>query len=108
MEGSGVSQLAEFIKAHGYNRDVTVELGTITAAPPSISLKVDSSPIVLDADDVYVAHHLTEYNRSLVIEGITHSVTFKPMLNVGDRVIVIRLSGEGTELYYIIDKVVVY
>jgi Protein of unknown function (DUF2577) len=108
MEGSGVSQLASFIKAYGHNRDVSIELGTITSAPPAIGLRTDSSPIVFDREDVFVAEHLTEFNRQLIIDGQIKNITFKSFLTVGDRVIVLRLSGEGTEIYYIIDKVVVY
>jgi len=86
IEGSPASKMVQLIRKHGYNRGIGLELGTITAPPPSISVKL-SDGIELDADDVVLTQ--TAYDAGLA---------------VGDSVVI--LSDEDALIYYVLDKAV--
>lgn len=103
-EGSGISQLAQMIRKHGYNDFDRFELATITSITPT-RVQVDGMKIELDAFDIVIAEHLTEHIRTVSINGgdDTEMIVRTP-LNVGDRVIVASMSGGQT--YVVIDKAV--
>lgn len=86
IEGGGASKLVQLIRKHGYNRGIGLELGTITAPPPSISVKLNDG-IELDSDDVVLTQ--TAYDAGLA---------------VGDSVVI--LSDEDALIYYVLDKAV--
>lgn len=86
IEGSPASKMVQLIRKHGYNKGVGLEVGTVTASPPSISVKLNDG-IELDSDDVVLTQ--TAYDAGLV---------------VGDSVVI--LSDEDALTYYVIDKVV--
>lgn len=90
LEGSGAAQLIQLVQRFGYNKDTDIELGTVTAAPPSITVRLDNSPIELDKDDLIVAER----------------VTIGTGLKAGDRVIV--ASVNGGQRFIILDRAVVY
>ncbi|MGM1023556.1 MAG: DUF2577 family protein [Bacillota bacterium] len=73
-EGNAASQLVQLMRKHGYNKDVEIELGTITGAPPALKLKVDNMPIELDADDLVVAEQLTKHKRRVKVTGLPTTV----------------------------------
>lgn len=86
IEGGGASKLVQLMRKHGYNRGISLELGTITAPPPSISVKL-SDGIELDADDIILTK--TALDADLA-SGAT----------------VLIASDEDGQTYYVIDKVV--
>jgi hypothetical protein len=107
LEGNGASRIIQLMKTHGANDSVKVEMGTITAAPPSIKLRLDGDKFELEADDFEVAEHLTKHTRQIKIDGgAVQSLEFQDGLQVGDRVVVI--SANNDQRYYVIDKAVSY
>lgn len=66
-EGDSFSKLLQVIKRTGYNKAVDIEIGTVIAAPPNILVKLDSSPVELDKDDLVIAEHLTNHKRAISI-----------------------------------------
>jgi Protein of unknown function (DUF2577) len=87
LEGDGAARLIQLIRQHGYNKDVDIELATVTSAPPDIKLKIDNTKLEIDKDDIV----MTE--------------TFeKAAAQPGDRVVV--ASVKNGQLYIVFDKVV--
>ncbi|NUU74243.1 DUF2577 family protein [Paenibacillus xylanilyticus] len=103
IEGGGVSQLRGIVKQLGYNKDVDIEMGTITAPLPNISVKLDEANFDLDAEDCDVCEHLREHEREVSINGQDTTITFKDALKVGDRVAVVMF-GAG-QRYLILDRI---
>jgi hypothetical protein len=107
LEGSGAARLIQLIRQHGYNIDVDIELATVTSAPPNLKIKVDNMKIELDRDDLIVAQSLTKHKRQVKIDGgATVELEYQDELKVGDRVIV--ASANNGQLYFVIDKAVIY
>jgi hypothetical protein len=69
IEGSGASQLVQLIRTLGYNSDVTMELATVTSAPPELKIKVDNMNVELEKDDLIVAQSLTRYTRKINLKS---------------------------------------
>jgi len=69
IEGSGASQLVQLIRAIGYNADISVELATVTSAPPKLKIKVDHMNLELEKDDLIVAHCLTKFTRQVKLKS---------------------------------------
>lgn len=106
-EGNGASQLVQLMRIHGYNKDVNIELGTVTAAPPALKIMIDNMAIELEADDLIVAEQLTKHTRQIKLAGGSAQVLeYQDELKVGDRVIVAEVD-EG-QTYIILDRVVFY
>ena len=105
LEGSGFSKLVQAIRRAGYNRDTDVILGTILAPPPSIVIRPDGIGFDLDADDVVIAEHLTQHERTMRLKSGTTSETYviDSPLSVGDRVFIVVKDNE----FYVIEKAVV-
>lgn len=93
IEGSGASQLVQLIRTLGQNTDVTLELATVTSAPPSLKIKVDNMAVELDKDDLLVSQSLTKHKRKMNIKtdkGFTTDVTV-PIVEHG-----LVFVGQGT------------
>jgi Protein of unknown function (DUF2577) len=125
-EGNGASQLVQLMKIHGHNKDVDIELATVTAAPPALRIKIDNMPIELEADDLIVAERLTTRKEKITITAPTVTATavgggnipvqlltlteaeieYGDELSIGDRVIVAEVN-EG-QTYIILDRAVIY
>lgn len=88
-QGTGYSQLIQLMRKHGHNKDVEIELGTVTAPPPEVLIRLDSFGFDLDKSDLIFAGKVVESS-----------------LQEGDRVIVI--SNESHKIFYVIDKAVKY
>ncbi|MFC4101720.1 DUF2577 family protein [Paenibacillus xanthanilyticus] len=69
IEGSGASQLVQLIKELGHNTDVTIELGTVTANPPALKIKLDNMNVELEKDDLIVAQSLTKHTRTVNLKN---------------------------------------
>lgn len=69
IEGSGASQLVQLIRELGYNSEVTIELATVTAAPPELKIKVDHMNLELEKDDLIVAQSLTKHKRKINVKS---------------------------------------
>lgn len=69
IEGSGASQLVQLIRELGYNSEVTIELATVTAAPPELKIKVDHMNLELERDDLIVAQSLTKHKRKINVKS---------------------------------------
>jgi len=54
LEGSGASKLVQLVREIGYNKDVDIELATVTAPPPNLKIKVDNMSVELQKDDLVV------------------------------------------------------
>jgi ribosome-associated translation inhibitor RaiA len=107
LEGSGAARLIQLIRQHGYNVDVNIEMATVTSAPPDLKIKVDNMKVELDRDDIIVAQSLTKHKRQVKIDGgATVELEYQDELKVGDRVIV--ASANNDQLYFVIDKAVIY
>ena len=87
-QGNGASQLVQLMRLHGHNKDITFELGTVTSAPPEVSIRLDSVEFDLDKSDLIFASRATE------------------SLQQDDRVIV--ACDEEHKVFYVIDKAVIY
>lgn len=103
IEGGGVSKLRDIIRQLGYNKDVDIEVGTVTAPLPDINVKLDDVNFVLDAEDCDVCEHLREHEREVCINGQDTTITFKDALKIGDRVAVVMF-GAG-QRYVILDRI---
>lgn len=129
LEGDGFSKLAQAIRDIGYNKDIDIELATVTAPPPNLKIKIDGMSIELEKSDLIVAERLTTHtcNVSLASSNVsldmvaagtgphTHGVngvningtiTFTDVLKPGDRVIVASINNGQT--YVVLDKAVIY
>jgi len=102
IDGGGVSKLRDVVKQLGYNKDVDVEIGTVTAPLPDIRVKLDNANFELEREDVVVPERLRGYTRTVKINGIDAEIEFPPVLEAGDRVIV-QMFNAGQD-YVIIDR----
>lgn len=102
IDGGGVSKLRDIVKQLGYNKDVDVEFGTVTAPLPDIHVKLDEANFELERDDLVVPERLKGYTRTIKINGVEAEVEYPPVLEVGDRVIV-QMYNAGQD-YVIIDR----
>ncbi|MED4971314.1 DUF2577 family protein [Parageobacillus toebii] len=106
MEGNGAVRLIQLMRQHGYNKDVSIELATVTSPPPNIKIQVDNMKIELDKDDVIIAQYLTKHKRQVRINGdTTVELEYQDELKVGDRVIV---ASDRDQVFYIIDRAVMF
>jgi hypothetical protein len=87
LEGDGAARLIQLMRIHGYNKDVDIELATVTSAPPNLRIQIDNMKVELDSDDIVMTETLN-----------------KSSPQPGDRVIV--ASVRNGQLYIVIDKVV--
>src|SRR5690606_16533898 len=69
----GSTKLNHAIRKLGYNKDVTVRLGTVKNPPPNLVIKADDIGFDLEADDVIVLDYLLAHERTVSIEGGTVS-----------------------------------
>jgi HSP20 family molecular chaperone IbpA len=108
LEGSGAKRLVQLMRQHGcYNKDVEIELATVTSAPPNLKIKVDNMKVELDRDDLIVAQSITKHKRQVKIDGgATVDLEYQDELKVGDRVIVANV--KNGQLYIVLDKAVMY
>lgn len=103
---SGISQLREVIGKLGHNRELFVEQGVVTSESP-LQIELDEE-VVIDADEIIIAEHLTKHTRQAYLNGSAQltSIAFDDELSLGDRVIV--LADDDTDEYFVIDRAVVY
>lgn len=87
IEGSPASRMIQLMQKHGHNRDVTIELGTVTQAMPDLAILMESDGLTLDREDLIVSQTANDAG-----------------LAVGDQVIVI--GDDNTQIYFVIDKAV--
>ncbi len=86
IEGSGASKMVQLMRKHGFNKEVGIEVGTVTSSLPNVTIELTDG-IELDQDDLVLTK--TVYDAGL---------------SVGDEVIVI--SDNDSQFYYVIDKAV--
>lgn len=116
LEGNGFSKLAQVMQQAGYNKDVMLDIGIVTAPPPNISIKLKSDGLQLGKDDLIIAERLTSH--SIEIDGISAQINgmgstvskFKGTVNnelkLGEKVIIISDESDGH--FYVIDRAVNY
>jgi Protein of unknown function (DUF2577) len=107
LEGGGAARLIQLIQRYGYNKDVDIELATVTSAPPNLRIQIDNMKFEIDSEDVIVAQYLTKHKRQVKIDGgATVELEFQDELKVGDRVIV--ASADNDQTYFVLDKAVTF
>lgn len=102
IDGGGVSKLRDVIRQLGYNKDVDVEIGTVTAPLPDIRVKLDNANFELEREDIVIVERLAGYKRAVKINGVDAEIEYEPSLEAGDRVIV-QMFNAGQD-YVILDR----
>ncbi|SDC86810.1 Protein of unknown function [Paenibacillus sp. CF095] len=102
IDGGGVSKLRDVIRQLGYNKDVDVEIGTVTAPLPDIRVKLDNVNFELEREDIVIVERLKGYTRTVRINGVDAEIEFPPVLEAGDRV-VLQMFNAGQD-YVILDR----
>lgn len=103
VEGSASARMVQLIRKFGANKDTDVEIGKISSPFPNLQIELQSDDITLDMDDLIIAQSLLPRSETVEIDGTSHTITYYPEVNVGDRVILI--SADTAQNYYLIDKV---
>jgi hypothetical protein len=85
VEGSGASRMVQLMRKHGYNKDVDIEIGTVTAPLPNIEVTLNDG-IALDKNDLIITQTASQ-------SGIV----------ADDEVVII--GNEESQFYVVIDKV---
>ena len=88
-QGNPYSQFVQLMRKHGRNQDIDIELGTVTAPPPEVAIRLDSLGFDLYTSEIIFASKVVD-----------------TPLQVNDRVIV--ASNEAQTLYFVLDKAVRY
>lgn len=65
LEGTGASLFVQLMQKFGYNKDIGLEFGTVTSAPPEIKIKLDNMQDELEAEDLIILEHLTNHKRKV-------------------------------------------
>jgi hypothetical protein len=73
IEGGAYTRLIQLMKRHGYNKDVDLLMATVISPPPNLRVKIDNMTVVLEADDIMVAEHLTRHSRIVTIEHVENA-----------------------------------
>lgn len=103
IEGGGVSQFRHVVRQLGYNKDVDIEFGTVTAPLPDIRVQVNGMKFELEADDLVVCEHLRAHSRQATIGGSNVEIAYKDALEVGDRV-ALAMFNKG-QAYIVLDRI---
>lgn len=69
---------------------IGIELGTVAAPPPDLTIKLDHMPVALQKDDLIVCEHLLRHERIMTIEHQD-----QVQRNLGDKVVKASASGES-------------
>lgn len=104
---SSIARLADEIRLTGYNREMFIEAGIVVSEAPDLRIEIDDD-VILDAEDLVVAEHLTKHTRTIRLNSSSNTTTieFVDELSLGDRVMII--SDDDTDEYFVIDRVVEY
>lgn len=94
IEGSGASQLVQLIRELGYNEELSLELATVTSAPPDLKIKVDHMNVDLEKDDLIVAESLTKHKRKVSVRSEGKTKLSKSPLGLTD--IGFKIGGSAT------------
>lgn len=105
LEGSDASQFVQAIRKFGRGKYDKFEVATVVNPLPNLRIKVDDSALILERDDLVIAEHLTEHERTVTIGGGAETtMSVKSALKTGDRVIM--ASMDNGQLYIVIDKAI--
>lgn len=103
LEGRPATKLIEAIRRVGHNDYDRFVFGTVTSEPPELRIRIDNGKFCLDADDLIIPENLTHHDVTIRrADGTTETVTIENGLRVGDRVIIVRLSGG--QKFVVIDR----
>lgn len=103
LEGRPATKLIEAIRRVGHNDYDRFVFGTVTSEPPELRIRIDNWKFCLDADDFIIPVSLTDHDVTIRrADGSTETVTIENGLRVGQRVILVGLSGGQT--YIVIDR----
>lgn len=94
LGGSPYSRLSQMMGKYGYNKAVDIEIGSVISPEPNLIVKMDSSPIELDKDDLLLCKHLTNHKRTILIDGQQKEIEYLDGLKAGDRVIMAWLDEQ--------------
>lgn len=128
FEGGSWSRIMQGIRVLGYSKPVNIELATVIEGEPNVRIKLDQDGLILEKDDLIIAKHLTQHERtgkvqSAAIDGQTKpggtgphthgydamtlneaAFTYDSLLVPGTRVIVACLDEDMT--YIVLDEAV--
>ena len=114
LEGNGFSKLAQVMKQAGYNKEISIDIGEVIAAPPNLKIKLKSDGLTLEKEDIILSQQLTEYE--VTIKEATAEINNSPAtitnfigkvdgsLKTGERVLII--SDDDTAKFFALNKVV--
>lgn len=114
LEGNGFSKLAQVMKQAGYNKEISIDIGEVIAAPPNLKIKLKSDGLTLEKEDIILSQQLTEYE--VTIKEATAEINNSPAtitnfigkvdgsLKTGERVLII--SDDDTAKFFALNRVV--
>lgn len=108
LEGSGGSRLLQAVRKYGKDstQPTTITTATVTSTSPNFAIRVDGDSIDTPSEGLIIAEHLTEYTRTIQLDGGTEqTMTVKSPLAVDDPLIV-AIANDG-QLIYVLDKAVI-
>lgn len=94
-EGDTYSQFVQEIQRAGYSKPVDFEIGTVLVAPPEIIVRLDSSPIELDKDDLTIAERVTNHKRIITIRKQTELPKWTTKINMNSTKVDDTMTANG-------------
>ena len=91
---SDTERFRNSISKLGHNRELFVEVGIVVSEPPDLKIEVDGD-IILEADDLIVAEHLTKHSRIVTIEPQEHEYADPSYITFGSDTVTESMSAEG-------------
>jgi len=128
-----ITEFAKMFKTRENTSAIGPQIGEVIESPPNIKITILNGSVLLDKENsIFSAHILSGYQRNITIPktnsegetsstsvgnhgshnhdvtqiGLTGNLSFNDTLEKGDKVIVLPSSSH--QLYYIMDKAVVF
>ncbi|SDR81401.1 Protein of unknown function [Paenibacillaceae bacterium GAS479] len=100
-----IQQIA--LDAIGTGKPVRILTGTVIQPPPALRVQIgDDMKRVYDAEFLVVAAHLTEMEETVLLDGVSRTISYPDQLAAGDTVMI--AAQQGGQSFFILDKVVTY
>lgn len=100
-----IQQIA--LDAIGSAKPVRMLIGTVLQPPPTLRVQIgDDLKRVYDSEFLIVAAHLAAREETVIMDGISRTITYSDQLKAGDTVMI--AAQQGGQSFFILDKVVTY